>query len=185
MVAPSACVQATVSLRRFRSPSCPPRLRHFVVPPRRQTRVESQVSGRCVLGARLIFRRPLYFPLYHPLGGWYLGSSGQPDSAVRPPASVATPASQSLDDVVPATPTPSQTSDPVLRHLLEVNTEALRKRRIGLGFSPEIQVSQPGTKHRLLNAKLNISALLEFVMCFLLYVTPRLVVSMVLWFLFR
>ncbi len=93
----------------------------------------------------------------------FLGLSGQPDSAARPPASVATPASQTLDDVVPATPSPLHTSDPVLRRLLEVNTEGLRKRRIGLGFSPEIQVSQPGPKHRLLSAKLNISSLIEFV----------------------
>jgi hypothetical protein len=79
---------------------------------------------------------------------------------------VATPASQSSVEVVPETPEvvpASQARDPVLQRMLAVNGEGMRKRRAALGLSPEIQVAQPAPKQRLLNARLNISSLLEFV----------------------
>jgi hypothetical protein len=91
-----------------------------------------------------------------------VGPQGWPDSAVRLPASVATPASQFSDDVVPETPA-SQAFDPVLRRMLEANGDGMRKRRADLGLSPDIQVAQPAPKKRLLSARLNISSLLKFV----------------------
>jgi hypothetical protein len=45
--------------------------------------------------------------------------------------------------------------------MVRVNAEGLRKGRLDLGLSPEIQVSEPSKKHRLLNAKLDISTLFD------------------------
>ncbi len=71
-----------------------------------------------------------------------------------------TPASQH-DDVVASTPAlPSaHTADPVLNRIISANAEVLRKRRIDLGLSPELQV--PAPKRRILAAKLNISQLFQ------------------------
>jgi hypothetical protein len=84
-----------------------------------------------------------------------------PGSAGQPLVVIETPASPD-DDVVSATPAPvlghsSVPGDPVLNRMISVNAEGLRKRRLNLGLSPDIQVPSP--KHRLLSAKLNISRL--------------------------
>lgn len=69
-------------------------------------------------------------------------------------------------DVVPVTPStppcPSSSQDRVLALTLQANAPGFRKRRLGLGLSPDIQVSSPPPKFRLLNARLNISNLFNW-----------------------
>jgi hypothetical protein len=84
-----------------------------------------------------------------------------PSSAGQPLVIPESPASPP-DDVVPVTPPslsnpPVVTKDPVLARMVRVNAEGLRKPRLDLGLSPDL----PSRKHRLLNAKLDISTLFE------------------------
>jgi hypothetical protein len=88
-----------------------------------------------------------------------------PGSAAQQLVVLETPASPHKD-VVPSTPVPAPASqplndDPVLSRMVRANAEGFRKRRLALELSPEFQVSQPPPKHRLVNAKLDISCLFE------------------------